>query len=552
MRAIPWKPSFGGARSKEAISSAFSSSKASNQASTGKTSRLSMRTFLIACLMAGSLSYREKQELYSLLQEKARRISARTATEPTKGNLEKYCPHAPTPKQGEFLSLQCKEALYGGAAGGGKSDALLMAALQYVHVPGYSAILFRRTYQDLSLPDALIPRSMEWLRGTDAKWDNTTHSWLFPSGAKVAFGYCDSLGDEYRYQGAAFQFIGWDELTQFEEAVYLYLFSRLRTVQNVNVPLRVRGATNPGGIGHRWVKRRFIDPTTKEPDAIYVPAKVSDNPHLRGDYVDSLSYLDAVTKARYLDGDWLVIEDNVFVYPFDRGVHVASPPPGTEFKTVIGGIDPGTRDPYAVGVWALDWDGCWWGLDELYVTGQTSSSLANAIRQLSEKHNVKTWWVDKRKPSDIIDLNRADLHALPNLDVHAETDRDTIRPMIGVCLNLMRRGKLKFGPRMKWHIYEAENYRYHDAEEKNAGEVPIDKDNHAMDAMRYAICSVAELPTDMRPRYRTGSDMMPRARGKDPNIRPGTPIAIPSAKEYLMAQEKRFEQRLHPGRRQRT
>lgn len=446
--------------------------------------------------------------------------------------LNKYIPQIPEFPQARFLNLTCKEALYGGAAGGGKSSALLMAALQYVDVPGYSAIIFRRTYQDLSLPDALIPRSHEWLRGTDAAWDRETHTWKFPSGAKLTFGYCDTVGGEYRYQGMAVQFIGWDELTQFEEHIYTYLFSRLRTLAAVDVPLRVRGATNPGGIGHRWVKRRFIDPLTRDPDAPYIPAKVSDNPHLRSDYTDSLSYLDPVTRARYLEGDWTVIDDNRFVYPFERGVHVRELPADTQLRLVVGGIDPGTRDPYAVGVWGLDWDGRWWGLRELYQLGSTSVSMAPAIRALQDEYKVRCWFVDKRRPSDILDLQAAGVTALPNLDVHYETSRDTIRPMIGTVLDLFHAGKIFFSGSMKWHIQEAEDYQYRDADAKNAGEVPLDKSNHAMDEMRYAICSVEEGAVP--------GIKLNRPRGEKilPIRRPGEKAKIPSMQDYLNAGDK--------------
>src|SRR5918996_994793 len=112
------------------------------------------------------------------------------------------CPQVPTPKQALYLSLPHAEILFGGQAGPGKTSALLMAAMLYIDVPGYAAMLFRRTYQDLSLPGALIDRSQEWFRNTAAKWHETTKRWEFPSGATLAFGYLDMENDKYRYQGS--------------------------------------------------------------------------------------------------------------------------------------------------------------------------------------------------------------------------------------------------------------------------------------------------------------------------------------------------------------
>jgi predicted phage terminase large subunit-like protein len=217
----------------------------------------------------------------------------------------KYDPTPTSAAQASFLLAPHEEVLYGGAAGGGKSVGLLKAALQYVDVPGYDAILFRKTFQDLNLPGALMDLAQQWLGPTDAHWDGTAHRWTFPSGASLSFGYLAGANDRYRYQSAEFQFIGFDELTQFPEVDYTYLFSRLRRKKDVTIPLRMRAASNPGGVGHEWVRTRFIDPDTSARSRCFVPATLDDNPYLdRDTYMQNLMRLDPVTRAQLLRGDW--------------------------------------------------------------------------------------------------------------------------------------------------------------------------------------------------------------------------------------------------------
>ena len=157
-----------------------------------------------------------------------------------------FIPHTPTPKQLAFLLLGGQEALFGGSAGGGKTDALLMAALQSVDTPGYAALVLRRTYADLSLPGALMDRAQEWLGPTAARWHDTEKTWAFPSGATITFGYLEHELDKFRYQGSELSFCAFDELTQFTESQYRYLFSRLRRLAGSDIPLRMRSASNPG------------------------------------------------------------------------------------------------------------------------------------------------------------------------------------------------------------------------------------------------------------------------------------------------------------------
>lgn len=228
-----------------------------------------------------------------------------------------YIPHDPTIKQAEFLVDLRKEGMYGGAAGGGKSDALLMAGLQYVTEPDYASIIFRKTFTDLSLPGALMDRADEWLRGTDAKWKEKTKTWIFPSRATLTFGFLENEKDKFRYQGSEYQYVGFDELTQFTETQYRYLFSRLRRLEGSAIPIRCRGASNPGGAGHEWVKNRFITYKNEQgiiinpPEELskrgrfFVPAKLQDNPYLdQEEYLESLGELDPVTQAQLQDGNW--------------------------------------------------------------------------------------------------------------------------------------------------------------------------------------------------------------------------------------------------------
>lgn len=252
-----------------------------------------------------------------------------------------YCPHRPTKAQAAFLLDMGREALYGGAAGGGKSDALLMAALQFIRVPGYAALILRRSYTDLDLPGALMDRAAEWLasavRDKHARWNSYTHSWEFKWGASLTFGYIRRRADRDRYRSAEFQYIGWDELTQFEdERDYTYLFSRCRRPRVASnalsrVPLRVRAATNPGGEGHAWVRRRFIEPWIAwrarggvRPARTYHPATLDDlAEHIDvTEYEKMLRSLDQTTWAQLRWGDWDVRQPGRM---FNRGWFVTIP-----------------------------------------------------------------------------------------------------------------------------------------------------------------------------------------------------------------------------------
>lgn len=224
-----------------------------------------------------------------------------------------YIPVSLHPQQRVFFEDDRLEILYGGAAGGGKSVAQLASALKYAHVPGYSAVLFRRSYSHLTMPGGLIPVSREWLGGR-ASWNQATHTWEFPSGAVLAFGYLDHDRHLDRYQGAEFHYVGFDEATQFPEHHYRYLFSRLRRTHDVHVPLRFRATANPGGVGHEFIKRRFLTEGPKH-GRRFIPALLDDNPSLdRDSYLKSLQELDPLTRQRLLNGDWDAVPTGGFFH----------------------------------------------------------------------------------------------------------------------------------------------------------------------------------------------------------------------------------------------
>lgn len=217
-----------------------------------------------------------------------------------------YIPHAPSEKQHAFLWCDhIEEVLFGGQAGGGKSDGLLMGALQYVDTAGYAALLLRQSFPDLNQPGAIMTRAKEWLlHNTDAKWNGNDKEFTFPSGAVIKFGYLKRDDDVYQYQSAEFQFIGFDELTQFSEFQYTYMHSRLRRLKGSRIPIRMRSATNPGGKGHQWVRRYFIKDGPKN-GRLFIPSSISDNPHIDQEaYIRSLQHLDPYTRAQLLHGDW--------------------------------------------------------------------------------------------------------------------------------------------------------------------------------------------------------------------------------------------------------
>jgi hypothetical protein len=232
----------------------------------------------------------------------------------------------PTPRQSAFLACDDFEVLYGGAAGGGKSDALLIDALCLQHGGpdnrNHRAVLFRRSFPELR---DLIDRSRELYPAIvpGAEYNQTEKVWTFPSGAKIEFGYLQHDSDRFKYRGRAWNYIGFDELTLWPTPTcYLYLFSRCRSSDRT-LPRYIRATTNPDGPGQKWVMERWgiqedgketrvpVDIVDDEQGVVttmyrrFIPARLADNPHLSGTgYREALLQMEPEERDALLNGLW--------------------------------------------------------------------------------------------------------------------------------------------------------------------------------------------------------------------------------------------------------
>ena len=345
--------------------------------------------------------------------------------------MTKYIPVTPTPKQTACLLMNNKELLYGGSAGGGKSTYQLMAALQYVDVPGYCAILFRKTYADLSLPNALIDISKKWLmpyvNAGEVRWSEKDKQYTFPSGAMLNFGYLESLNDCYRYQGAEFQYIGMDETTHILPSNYRYLFSRLRRPKGLDVPLRFRATTNPGGeFGDYYYQRFFVEGPEK--GRIFVSAGLKDNPHLDVDsYLDSLAELDPIERERLINGNWDIMDKgDLFSRDWFQIVSEHEIPLGARHVRFwdLASTDPAKRKKkdrrtpdWTVGLRLANYQGMYWIVDIVRVQ-RTPYDVEELIRQTAKQDGYSVAVRIEKEPgsSGEITIDHYARNVLPGYD----------------------------------------------------------------------------------------------------------------------------------------
>ena len=236
-----------------------------------------------------------------------------------------------TRRQAAFIQSDAFETLFGGAAGGGKSHGHLLDALRFAVVyPGSRQLMLRRTMPELER--SLVPASLRLYPQSIASYKVSDHLWQFVNGSALEFGYCDAESDVTKYQSAEYDVIRFDELTHFTESQFTYLLSRVRGTNGF--PKQVKSTTNPGGVGHQWVKTRYIDPapsdTVAEYDGgtrIFLPARLSDNPFLqRADkgYEKRLRLLSPHDRKALLDGVWELNEGQYFS-EFSVPLHVTPP-----------------------------------------------------------------------------------------------------------------------------------------------------------------------------------------------------------------------------------
>jgi len=283
--------------------------------------------------------------------EPKKTVPAEVKAEPFDVEVAQDVVFKPNPgPQSDFLSASEREVLYGGAAGGGKSYAMLADPLHGLNDPNFSGLLVRHTTEELreliQKSQELYPRAIPGI-----KWSERKSQWTSPQGGRLWMSYLDKDTDVTRYQGQAFNWIGFDELTQWSSPyAWDYMRSRLRSAHSNKLGLYMRGTTNPGGAGHSWVKKMFIDPSpsntpywatdvqtgetiryprghSKEGQPLFkrkfIPASLFDNPYLSegGDYEAMLLSLPEHQRKQLLEGNWDVNEGAAFP-EFNRNIHV--------------------------------------------------------------------------------------------------------------------------------------------------------------------------------------------------------------------------------------
>ena len=419
--------------------------------------------------------------------------------------------------QTDFLAAGEKDVLYGGAAGGGKSFAMLIDPLRYCHITEHRALILRRSMPELR---ELIDKSRELypIAFKGAKFKEVEKLWLFPSGAKIEFGFLERDADVYRYQGQAYSWIGFDEITHLPtEFGWNYLASRLRTT-NPAIKTYLRCTANPGGVGAHWVKKRYVEPSEQNTsfegkDGLtrkFIPALLQDNPHLAedGEYERMLQSLPAIQRKQLLEGNWDISEGAAFA-EFEVETHVIPPFELPSWWERVKAVDYG----YAAESCCL-----WAVIDpedktiiiyrELYKKGLTGEALGDTITEMEQEEirsiagvlDTAAWsrtgytgptigeiLVNKGHKLRRADKNR--LAGKTQIHEHLRKNNVTGRPRLQIfntCVNLIK--EIQALPLSK----------------SNPEDVDTHAADHAYDALRYLVMS--------RPRMDHPQDRMLRIK----------------------------------------
>ena len=331
------------------------------------------------------------------------------------------------PRQSEAFLSTATEILYGGAAGGGKSHLMRSAAIAWcTAIPGLQVYIFRRVSDDLHKnhmegPTGFPAMLSDWIDQKFVKINWSKNFIEFWNGSKIHLCHCQYEKDRFKYQGAEIHVLMIDELTHFTDVIYRYLRGRCR-MGGLRVPEQYKGlfprivnGSNPGGVGHNWVKATFIDPAapmdirqqSKDEGGMrrqYVPAKLDDNPTLKEtdpDYIDRLEGLGnpALIKAMR-DGDWNIVSGGMFDDLWRNEVHVLTPFAIPQSWRIDRSFDWGSSRPFSVGWWAES-D----GTEAIMSDGTKRTFPRGTLFRIAE------WYGWNGKPNEGVKMSDADIAA---------------------------------------------------------------------------------------------------------------------------------------------